>query len=63
MNESKRPVLKREDYKAIKHMNREDMTMYLYRIWKRGFAAGVESVKGAAAEPPSVPPELAQTEE
>lgn len=29
MNELKPPMLKREDYKAIKHMNREDMTKYL----------------------------------
>ena len=63
MNESKRPTLKREDYKAIKHMNRDDMQEYLYRLWWRGFAAGVESVKGTATEPSSVPPEPAQTEE
>ena len=63
MNEPKRPTLKREDYKAIKHMNREDMTKYLYRIWQRGFAAGVEYVKGAADKRPTAPPESAQTEE
>ena len=39
MNEPKRPTLKREDYKAIKHMNREDLTKYLYRIYRRGFDA------------------------
>lgn len=46
MNELKPPMLKREDYKAIKHMNREDLTKYLYRIYRRGFDAGVESTKG-----------------
>ena len=29
MNELKPQMLKREDYKAIKLMNREDMTKYL----------------------------------
>ena len=46
MNELKPPMLKREDYRAIKHMNREDMTKYLYRVYRRGFDAGVESTKG-----------------
>ena len=63
MNNQNPPLLKRDDYKTIKHMNREDMTKYLYRIWQRGFAAGVESVKGAADKRPTAPPESAQTEE
>ena len=45
MNELKPPMLKREDYKAIKHMNREDMTKYLYRVYRRGFDAGVEPTR------------------
>lgn len=53
MNELKPPMLKREDYKAIKHMNREDLTKYLYRIYRRGFDAGVESTKGKVTKRPS----------
>ena len=63
MNEPKRPTLKREDYKAIKHMNREGLTKYLYRIYRRGFDAGVESTKGKVTKRSIVPPEPAQTEE
>ena len=54
---------KREDYKAIKHMNREDMTKYLYRVYRRGFDAGVESTKGKVTKRSIVPPEPVQTEE
>ena len=63
MNELKPPMLKREDYKAIKHMNREDRTKYLYRVYRRGFDAGVESTKGKVTKRSIVPPEPAQTEE
>ena len=56
MNELKPPMLKREDYKAIKHMNREDMTKYLYRVYRRGFDAGVESTKGKVTKRSIVPP-------
>ena len=41
MNNQNPPLLKRDDYKTIKHMNREDLTKYLYRIYRRGFDAGV----------------------
>ena len=57
MNELKPPMLKREDYKAIKHMNREDMTKHLYRMYRRGFDAGVESTKGTVTKRPITPPE------
>ena len=63
MNELKPPMLKREDYKAIKHMNREDLTKYLYRIYRRGFDAGVESTKGKVTKRSIVSPEPVQTEE
>lgn len=52
MNNQNPPLLKRDDYKTLKHMNREDLTKYLYRIYRRGFDAGVESTK---ARSPSVP--------
>lgn len=35
--------LRREDYKKIKAMNREQMSAYLQRVWKRGYDAGRES--------------------
>lgn len=63
MNEPRQQLLKREDYKAIKHMNREEMTRYLYRVWQRGFEAGVKSIKGADAKRSIAPPEQAQPEE
>ena len=63
MNEPRQQLLKREDYKAIKHMNREEMTRYLYRVWQRGFDAGVKSVKGADAKRSIAPTEPAQREE
>ena len=63
MHEAKQQLLKRENYKAIKHMNREEMTKYLYRVWQRGFEAGVKSIKGADAKRSIAPPEPAQPEE
>ena len=63
MNNQNPPLLKRDDYKTIKHMNREEMTRYLYRVWQRGFEAGVKSIKGADAKRSIAPPEQAQPEE
>ena len=63
MNNQNPPLLKRDDYKTIKHMNHEDLTKYLYRIYRRGFDAGVESTKGKVTKRSIVPPEPAQTEE
>ena len=57
MNNQNPPLLKRDDYKTIKHMNREDLTKYLYRIYRRGFDAGVESTKGKVAKRSIIPPE------
>lgn len=36
-------IIKRTDYKAIKHMNREQLSEYLSRIWQRGFEKGYEA--------------------
>lgn len=63
MNNQNPPLLKRDDYKTIKHMNREDMTKYLYRVYRRGFDAGVESTKGTVTKRPIAPPEQPQPEE
>lgn len=47
----KNQALKREDYKLVKRMNREEMTAYLARIYRRGFEEGVKSAT-AKVEPP-----------
>ena len=39
MNELKPPMLKREDYKAIKHMNREDNLDFDFDLESLGFPA------------------------
>lgn len=50
-------MIRREDYKAIKRMNREQMSEYLNRVYKRGFDAGKESVAAhqIKANPDSLP--------
>ena len=35
-------TMKREDYKRIKHMNKDQLTMYMSRIYLRGYNKGVE---------------------
>lgn len=42
--------ISREDYKAIKHMNKVELTHYLSRIYKRGYEAGSVAAQKAAAE-------------
>lgn len=43
--------LKREDYKAVKHMNNTELSAYLERIYKRGFEVGYKAgVKELAAK-------------
>lgn len=63
MNNSQGQLMKREDYKAVKRMSREQMTKYLYAVWRRGFEAGVESTKGRVTKRLISPPEPAQPEE
>lgn len=41
--------MKREDYKAIKHMDKQQLTEYLSRIYSRGYEAGL---KAASLNPP-----------
>ena len=47
-------MIKREDYKAVKHMNKDQMEYYLQRIYQRGYEDGVkalgEQIKADAAE-------------
>lgn len=37
-------MLKREDYKAIKHMNKDQMEYYLHYIYQRGYEDGVNAM-------------------
>ncbi|MGM9598658.1 MAG: hypothetical protein ACI3VY_01925 [Faecousia sp.] len=46
----KSPKLSRDNYKAIKHFNKDEMQAYLIRVYRRGFEAGVKSVKSEASE-------------
>ena len=47
-------MIKREDYKAVKHMHKDQMEYYLQRIYQRGYEDGVkalgEQIKADAAE-------------
>ena len=36
-------TMKRDDYKAVKRMNKEQLTAYLKRIYMRGYEAGLEA--------------------
>lgn len=37
-------MMRREDYKAVKHMDKVQMEKYLQTVYQRGFDAGVKSV-------------------
>ncbi len=41
-NTDQMPVLSRSDYKAIKHMDKDRLTAYLYRVYMRGVERGRE---------------------
>lgn len=43
-------ALKREDYKAIKHMDKDTMTAYLERIYRRGYEVGYKASVEALAQ-------------
>ena len=47
--------MKREDYKAVKHMNKERLTAYLQRVYMRGFNAGAVSSVGKGTQIPAPP--------
>lgn len=36
--------MNREDYKAVKHMDKAQLTAYLERVYRRGFDAGVKAM-------------------
>lgn len=42
-------MMRREDYKAVKHMDREQMNTYLERVYKRAYRAGyTDALKSGA---------------
>ena len=41
--------MRREDYKAIKHMDKAALTAYLARVWKRGYDTGYQAALESAA--------------
>lgn len=47
---SNAPTLTRENYKAIKHMDKAAMTAYLYRVYMRGVERGREMEREAKAK-------------
>ena len=42
-------AMNREDYKAIKHMNKDQLTQYLARVYRRGFEAGYNTAATGTA--------------
>ena len=37
-------MMRREDYKAVKHMDKAQMERYLQTVYQRGYDAGVKAV-------------------
>ena len=46
-------LMKREDYKTIKHMDRAALTAYLTRIYMRGYEAGQKAGTGIKTAAPT----------
>jgi len=42
-NKTSAAVIKRDDYKAIRKMDRVQLSEYLSRVWKRGYAEGIKA--------------------
>lgn len=43
--------IKRDDYKAIKRMDRIQLSEYLTRVWKRGYEAGKKAIAVNVPQP------------
>lgn len=43
-------MMKREDYKAVKHMDKAQMEAYLQRIYQRGYQAGIKAMELSLSE-------------
>lgn len=50
---SNAPTLTRENYKAIKHMDKAAMAAYLYRVYMRGVERGREMEREASKSAPA----------
>lgn len=46
-------MMKREDYKAVKHMDRMQMSAYVQKIYQRGYEAGAKAVPVKASSDPA----------
>ena len=44
--------IKRDDYKAIKRMDRSQLSEYLRRVWMRGYEAGQKAIKINTSQSP-----------
>ncbi len=53
-------MMRREDYKAVKHMDKAQMERYLQTIYQRGYDAGF---KAAIAQGPSEKPKSGEAAE
>ena len=53
-NTDQMPLLSHSDYKAIKHMDKDRLTAYLYRVYMRGVERGRE-LAASEAKAASVP--------
>ena len=43
-------LMRREDYRAVKRMDRIQMSEYVVRIYQRGFKAGMQAAANASNE-------------
>ena len=46
-------LVKREDYKAIKHMDRVQLSHYLQLVYAKGYDAGLMAAQAKKEEPPA----------
>lgn len=49
MNLKTNEIMTRDHYKAIKHMDKQELTAYLQRVYRRGYADGQAAAKAAEA--------------
>lgn len=45
MTKAVSPMMRREDYKAVKRMDKPHMEEYLQKVYRRGFEAGFKAAK------------------
>lgn len=43
-------MMRREDYKAIKHMDKTELTAYMERVYRRGYEVGYKAGVEALAQ-------------